>query len=205
MGGNTYNSSYGKSANRGRPSFRLGHFDHQCRQISQIHPRNRQSLPDRAYRWIRPVRAPNKAQRLWSLEHRTISSSGFQQFYGKHDGSQAVLGRLVSCGRTITKRLGFATALLVDIGGGKGHDVQAFHGKYPHRGRLVLQDLPQGLDSMQPGDVDPTVETMVHDFFTQQPVLGTDFIHPHCYSTKKKVFEQPPAKFLQPGADTFFA
>ena len=25
------------------------------------------------------------------------------------------------------------------------------------------------------------------------------------YSTKKKVFEQPPAKFLQPGADTFFA
>ena len=66
-------------------------------------------------------------------------------------------------------------ALLVDIGGGKGHDIQAFHEKYTNHGRLILQDLPHGLDSIKPGSLDPTVEVMVHDFFTEQPIQGMTF------------------------------
>lgn len=31
--------------------------------------------------------------------------------------------------------------LLVDVGGGKGHDVLAFQARFPGRGRLVVQDL----------------------------------------------------------------
>ena len=36
-------------------------------------------------------------------------------------------------------------------------------------GRLVLQDLPLVIESLQPDDV-PGVETMSHDIFTQQPI-----------------------------------
>ncbi|KAL9084574.1 MAG: hypothetical protein Q9165_007999 [Trypethelium subeluteriae] len=71
------------------------------------------------------------------------------------------------------------TTLLVDIGGGKGHDLQAFHTKYPNRGRLILQDLPQGLNSIQERDLDPEIERMIHNFFTVQPVQGARayFLH----------------------------
>ena len=45
--------------------------------------------------------------------------------------------------------------LLVDVGGGKGHDLIKFSTKYPSaRGRLVLQDLPsviQNLEGLSPG------------------------------------------------------
>jgi hypothetical protein len=58
---------------------------------------------------------------------------------------------------------------LVDIGGGSGHDVeglrQAFEGYLP--GKLVLQDRP---DIVGIAKVGPGVETMVHDFTTEQPV-----------------------------------
>ncbi|KAI1747698.1 putative O-methyltransferase [Xylaria castorea] len=59
--------------------------------------------------------------------------------------------------------------LLVDVGGGKGHDLLAFHEKYPARGRLVLQDLVAVTDSIQ--DINP-IELMAYDFFTEQPVHG---------------------------------
>lgn len=63
------------------------------------------------------------------------------------------------------------TALLVDVGAGKGHDLGAFHDKYAGRGRLVLQDLPNIIESM--GQIDPAIELMKYDFFTEQPVKST--------------------------------
>ncbi|KAK5632317.1 hypothetical protein RRF57_008031 [Xylaria bambusicola] len=60
------------------------------------------------------------------------------------------------------------SALLVDVGGGKGHDLLAFNAKYPGRGRLVLQDLPPVINAIR--SVGPGIETMVYDFFTEQPV-----------------------------------
>lgn len=61
-------------------------------------------------------------------------------------------------------------ALIVDVGAGKGHDMLAFHAKYPGRGRLALQDLPSVTSSLD--GLDPAIEVMPYDFFTEQPVKG---------------------------------
>ncbi|KAI0546328.1 sterigmatocystin 8-O-methyltransferase [Xylaria curta] len=61
-------------------------------------------------------------------------------------------------------------ALLVDIGGGWGHDIIAFHNKYPNKGKLILQDLPDVIKDCRA--LPPGVEGMGYDFFTEQPVKG---------------------------------
>ncbi|KAI1770223.1 putative O-methyltransferase [Hypoxylon cercidicola] len=60
--------------------------------------------------------------------------------------------------------------LLVDVGGGRGHDLLAFHEKYALKGRLILQDLASVTDNI--GDLDPAIECMPYDFFSPQPVEG---------------------------------
>lgn len=60
--------------------------------------------------------------------------------------------------------------LLVDVGGGKGHDLLAFHKRYPRQGRLVLQDLAHVTEAIE--DLDPHIERMPYDFFTVQPLEG---------------------------------
>ncbi|KAH7310184.1 O-methyltransferase [Rhexocercosporidium sp. MPI-PUGE-AT-0058] len=62
-------------------------------------------------------------------------------------------------------------ALLVDVGGGKGHDLVTFkktYGDLP--GRLVLQDLAGAIQ--QAGSLPDGIESAVYDFFTPQPVKG---------------------------------
>lgn len=66
-----------------------------------------------------------------------------------------------------------STALLVDVGAGKGHDLIAFHEKYPGKGKLVLQDLDAVTGSLE--GVDSAIDVMTYDFFTEQPVKGTYF------------------------------
>lgn len=66
------------------------------------------------------------------------------------------------------------SALLVDIGGGKGHDLIAFvetfgKGEEGYDRQLVLQDLPHVLDDV--GDFSG-IRKMAHDFFEEQPVKG---------------------------------
>lgn len=61
--------------------------------------------------------------------------------------------------------------LLVDVGGGTGHDIVEFYDRYTDPpGRLVLQDLPDVIASVK--DIPKAVEPMVHDFFTEQPIKG---------------------------------
>ncbi|KAI1307476.1 putative O-methyltransferase [Xylaria venustula] len=60
--------------------------------------------------------------------------------------------------------------LLVDVGGGRGHDLIAFHNKYPEQGPLVLQDLPAVIADIQ--ELDPAINKVEYDFFTEQPVKG---------------------------------
>ena len=59
--------------------------------------------------------------------------------------------------------------LLVDVGGGKGHDIALFRQRFPSLpGKLVLQDLPHtfaALPSKPEG-----ITLMEHDFFTEQPI-----------------------------------
>ena len=61
--------------------------------------------------------------------------------------------------------------LLVDMGGGKGHDLESFHDQYPNQGALILQELPHIVEAGNAKD--SVFECMVHDFFTEQPVKGT--------------------------------
>ncbi|KAI1325670.1 O-methyltransferase [Xylariaceae sp. FL0255] len=61
-------------------------------------------------------------------------------------------------------------ALLVDVGGNTGYDLQGFHQAHPDRqGKLVLQDSPAVVANVK---LEPPFEVMAHDFFTPQPVKG---------------------------------
>jgi len=66
------------------------------------------------------------------------------------------------------------TKLLVDIAGGKGHDLQQFLDRFPDAKRkgLVLQDLAQALQAATEDVLDPAVERMEYNFFEEQPVKG---------------------------------
>jgi hypothetical protein len=63
------------------------------------------------------------------------------------------------------------SALLVDVGGGKGHDILAFHDKYPGQGRLVLEELGAVTNSLGTS-LSASIEVLEYDFFKEQPVKG---------------------------------
>ena len=66
--------------------------------------------------------------------------------------------------------------ILVDIGGARGHDLEAFLKRFPStHGRLMLQDLPNTIETVD--HLAPAIKAIVHDFFTPQPVKGQ---HIHC-------------------------
>lgn len=61
---------------------------------------------------------------------------------------------------------------LIDIGGGKGQDLDEFLRRIPdYPGRLILQDLPRVITQIT--DLDPKIDRMEHDFYQEQPVKGT--------------------------------
>jgi hypothetical protein len=69
------------------------------------------------------------------------------------------------------------SALLVDIGGGKGHDLMAFDAAFgmdgkTYDGQLILQDLPQVLDKVADDQLNSKVKKLPHNFFEEQPVKG---------------------------------
>ena len=62
---------------------------------------------------------------------------------------------------------------LVDIGGGKGQDLQELHRKYPKLpGKLILQDLKGVIKEAEASGLDKKIVAMEHDFFTYQPISG---------------------------------
>ncbi|KAK3990479.1 S-adenosyl-L-methionine-dependent methyltransferase [Cladorrhinum sp. PSN332] len=62
-----------------------------------------------------------------------------------------------------------SSALLVDVGGGLGHDCTGFLATFPDvRARVVLQDLEPVISQIR--DLDPRIEPTVYDFHTEQPV-----------------------------------
>jgi hypothetical protein len=69
------------------------------------------------------------------------------------------------------------SVLLVDIGGGKGHDLVAFDCAFgkdgkSYEGRLILQDLPQVLDNVADDQLSPKIKKISHNFFEDQLVKG---------------------------------
>jgi hypothetical protein len=67
-------------------------------------------------------------------------------------------------------KLDEGSAVLVDIAGGRGHDVQAFKNKFPDKGRLVVEDLPVVIDDIK--ELDAEIERVPYDFFTPQLIKG---------------------------------
>ncbi|KAJ5414032.1 hypothetical protein N7509_000659 [Penicillium cosmopolitanum] len=64
-------------------------------------------------------------------------------------------------------------ALLVDVGGGKGHDVATFVARYKsHPGKVVLQDREPVIATVDVGATGQFFEAHAHDFFTPQPIKG---------------------------------
>ncbi|KAJ5088502.1 O-methyltransferase [Penicillium angulare] len=64
-------------------------------------------------------------------------------------------------------------ALLVDIGGGIGHDISTFKNAFPDLpGRLIVQDLPQAIKDIPPNSLPAGIEAMSYDMFEEQPVVG---------------------------------
>ena len=62
--------------------------------------------------------------------------------------------------------------LLVDVGGGRGHDVSLFAAAHPsHPGKLVLQDREPVIASITDKEALP-FESQSHDFYTPQPIKG---------------------------------
>ena len=59
--------------------------------------------------------------------------------------------------------------LLVDVGGGRGHEVQDFRDRIGTKfGRLVLEDLPEVIEGVHPESIEP----VPYDFYTAQPIKG---------------------------------
>ncbi|KAI9375457.1 putative O-methyltransferase [Aspergillus egyptiacus] len=71
---------------------------------------------------------------------------------------------------------------LVDVGGGRGHDVSLFLARHPaHPGRIILQDrepVIAGVLAAAPASA-RAFDAQVHDFFTPQPVCGARAYYLH--------------------------
>lgn len=62
---------------------------------------------------------------------------------------------------------------LVDVGGGKGHDLQELYRKHPKLpGKLVLQDIRSVIEDAEASGLDGKIIPMEHDFFATQPIIG---------------------------------
>lgn len=62
---------------------------------------------------------------------------------------------------------------MIDVGGGRGHNLLEVKTKFPEAGRYILQDLPSVVEDV--GDLDKDIERMGIDMFEAQPVKGLDF------------------------------
>lgn len=126
----------------------------------------------------------------------------FNKFMGNSMGARQIWTDWYPMQEQLIDGLNPDTPLLIDIGGGWGHDILAFHSKYPNKGKLILQDLPEvvknkvstlesvippfsyyyarrllTLDSYLKREFPPGVEAMGYDFFTEQPVKGKHILY----------------------------
>ena len=85
---------------------------------------------------------------------------------------------------TVGERLGQGlrededAVLIVNVGGGLGHDLEEFRAKHASlAGRLVLQNRPEVIEQIT--SINPGLVPMAHDFFTPQPVMGARAYYLH--------------------------
>lgn len=67
------------------------------------------------------------------------------------------------------------SALLVDLSGGLGHDIESFDASFPNAlGRLVLQDLGRVIHEIPTKEY--RIERTVYDFHTEQAVKAKPIV-----------------------------
>jgi len=98
----------------------------------------------------------------------------------------------------VRERLGNANddeVLVVDIGGGAGHDLLGFRVRHPDlKGRLVLQEMPYMVEKVKgEGACEGVVELMGHDFCGSQPVKGAFRVAISCRGKRRKIRIGEPA------------
>ena len=65
------------------------------------------------------------------------------------------------------------SVFLVDIGGGRRHDLQEMCAQHPELpGKLVLQNVKGVIKEAEASGLDGRIATMEHDFSTRQPITG---------------------------------
>ena len=96
-----------------------------------------------------------------------------------------------------------SSVLLVDVGGGLGDNVSAFRKNHASlKGRLVLQDLPETIDSISKESLEG-IEAMAYNFFTPQPIQGESYLANFDPSAKLVIFfEMLDTTFSAPSAMT---
>ncbi|RAL07018.1 putative O-methyltransferase [Aspergillus homomorphus CBS 101889] len=85
--------------------------------------------------------------------------------------------------------------LLVDVGGGMGHDLRALKTKFPaqlQKGQIVLQDQRSVIETIPENMRDQAIEYMAHDFFMPQPVTGA-----RVYLLKHIIHNWPDEKVVE--------
>lgn len=89
---------------------------------------------------------------------------------GWMDGSVRIADELQLCDQDVAN----GRALLVDVGGGGGHQCVEFRGAFPERkGKVIVQDTEVMIGMVDKSALERVdVEPMAHDFFTPQPVKG---------------------------------
>ncbi|KAI5865369.1 sterigmatocystin 8-O-methyltransferase [Durotheca rogersii] len=101
--------------------------------------------------------------------------SDFNRFMGNTMGARRYWVNWFPVPQRVLDGAGAAQAgaplpLVVDVAGGHGHDLLAFHQKYPGRARLVLQDTSSVLNSVR--HPSPFIEHVAYNFFEPQPLKG---------------------------------
>ncbi|KAL8922585.1 MAG: hypothetical protein Q9208_005089 [Pyrenodesmia sp. 3 TL-2023] len=107
----------------------------------------------------------------WFPKHPTAHNAFMLWMTGQREGRDRWLDFFPFPERVVDGFQGGPEAvMLVDIGGGIGHEIQAIKQYYPSLpGRLILQDTPETLKQALAVD---SMETMAYDFFTEQTVKG---------------------------------
>jgi hypothetical protein len=84
-------------------------------------------------------------------------------------------------GRSDQDRVTNQPIFLVDVGGGVGMDLAAFLRRHPSMcNKVVLQDTESAITGAKRGGMQELgIRTMVHDFFSEQPVKGAQIYYIH--------------------------
>ncbi|TVY64363.1 O-methyltransferase lepI, partial [Lachnellula suecica] len=81
---------------------------------------------------------------------------------------------------------------IVDIGGGVGHVLRGLKAAFPQlRGKMIVQDLPSVISSIEPGSLPDGISAMGCDFFAAQPIHGA-----RAYYLRAVLHDWPDAQAL---------